>query len=1345
MTLKKIIIAFVTTLWLVWIPGIDILAQEPDIRFEYVFDLGAPGLQTFIQDQEGFLWIGSKNGLFRYDGYELRHYGTGPGKLSNGYIYGLVEDPVNPQILWIGTKEGLNRFDKKTETYTYYQHKPDDPTSLVLNGINIILPDTVDSNLIWIGTDGGLDRFDKQSATFTHYKADPDNPRGLLCPQVWRIIADATDPTILWIGTWGCGVHKFNKDTGEFTSYTYDPDTPGSLAAEDNIITAITQDRDNSDTLWIGTVNSGLAQFNKHTGEFLHYTHNPQDPTSIPDGVISLIYDDGNGKLWLGGWVADNGLTLFDKETGIFTNYKHEATNSRSLSEDQIVNIYRDRSNIIWIVSSPGKVDKFDPWAQNFSHYQHTADDPNSLVHNSVTVIQEGRNGAIWLGTQRGLAKFNTDTEDFTNYTYDPNVGGGLPADYVWDIEQGPRGNLWISHFPGPLIHFDPRSGKVIDAYTAGVESFLEIIQDPHDKNTLWVLSRPPGLGTLDKTTGEFTFYEDRIAPEHLDSDENTMYVGIHDRQEETIWLGGWEGGGLNRFDKQSKTFKHYMADPNAANSLSVNAIGTLYQDTSGTLWLGTLGGGLEKFNKDSETFTHYADEYNIPAVINGIAEDNDRNLWLSTDSGLIKFDPKSERVLQHYTKSDGLQGDAFLPNSALKTSAGELWFGGTNGVNRCDPDKLINNSYIPPVVLTSFTQGGDPVRANTAPQYVQDITLNWQNNFFEFEYAALNYTRPEKNQYAYMLEGVDKDWYTAGTQRFGRYTGLPPGHYTLRIQGSNNDGVWNEQGVALGITITPPFWNTGWFQAVTVTGVLGIVGVVVWAQIQKLQAERAKAEALQKSEEQLQAQMRRIQQIINTVPEGVLLLKADGHISVKNPEADRCLEILHANFTDKPVTKLGDQPLTTLLTSPPTKGLWHEVKFQDSTFEVIARPMQNKSQSEDWVLVLRNVTQEREIQEQIQQQERLASVGQLAAGIAHDFNNIMATIILYAQMAARGNNVPEQAKEKMYIIDQQAKHAAQLIEQILDFSRRSLLERQPLNLLPLVKEHVQILKRTLPENIEISLGYERGEYIVKADPTRIQQMLTNLAINARDAMPDGGNLQITLEPRCVNRGNRPPLPDMALGNWIQITVTDTGTGMPPEILSRIFDPFYTTKERGKGHGLGLAQVHGIVGTHEGYIDVKSQVGQGSQFIIYLPALQGQEPEPVNTRLLGYSPGNREIILVIEDHREARQAILESLELLNYQVLTAENGRDALDLLDDHHAKVDLILSDVVMPTMGGLALAHAIQERGISTKILLMTGHPLDQELTNLQDKNIIGWLTKPLNLNQLAEAISRALQEEG
>jgi two-component system cell cycle sensor histidine kinase/response regulator CckA len=496
----------------------------------------------------------------------------------------------------------------------------------------------------------------------------------------------------------------------------------------------------------------------------------------------------------------------------------------------------------------------------------------------------------------------------------------------------------------------------------------------------------------------------------------------------------------------------------------------------------------------------------------------------------------------------------------------------------------------------------------------------------------------------------------------------------------------------------------------------------------------------------QIREQAQHVQQIVDTVPEGVLLLDAERQVVLANPLGEKDLVTLAQAKVGDTLTHLGDRPLDELLTSPP-KGLWHEVATADKSFQILARSIEAGSVPRGWLLVIRDVTQQREVERRIQQQERLAAVGQLAAGIAHDFNNIMATIVLYAQTTAWMEGLPDTARERMETINQQAKQASTLIQQILDFSRRAVIERQPLDLVPLLKEHVKLLARTLLESIEIRLDYEPGGYansfVVDADPARMQQMVTNLALNARDAMPEGGILRIGLGRTRVEPGKSPLLPEMEPGEWVRMTVSDTGMGISPDVLPHIFEPFFTTKERGRGSGLGLAQVHGIVAQHEGRIDVETQVGEGTTFTIYLPVRPSEPSTGVSHGELPVAAmGQGETVLVVEDDVNVRKALVESLVPLNYRALEATNGQEALARMKEPGQEIDLVLSDVVMPRMGGVALLRRIRERGWRVPVVMLTGHPLEKEMEDLRAEGLMEWLPKPPRLEELAEVIASALK---
>ena len=377
------------------------------------------------------------------------------------------------------------------------------------------------------------------------------------------------------------------------------------------------------------------------------------------------------------------------------------------------------------------------------------------------------------------------------------------------------------------------------------------------------------------------------------------------------------------------------------------------------------------------------------------------------------------------------------------------------------------------------------------------------------------------------------------------------------------------------------------------------------------------------------------------------------------------------------------------------------------------------------------------ETQEQLVQQERLAAVGQLAAGIAHDFNNILAVILLYAQMMAQ-SQLPPWEVEATATIEKQTKTAAHLVQQILDFSRRAMLEKSDLDWLPLLKEQAKLLTHTLPDNIVVTFTASApGPYLVQADATRLQQMVLNLAVNARDAMPHGGQLHLELDKLMLPE----PDGDLAAGHWLRLQVRDTGEGVAEADRPYIFEPFFTTKEPGQGSGLGLAQAQGIVLQHGGQIVFETAVNRGTTFTIYLPAIMDTAESVPTKPFSQIQAGGQEMVLLVEDNAAVRQALITSLQVLNYQVTAVTNGQEAIDFLEANPNQVDAILSDMIMPDMGGAALFHQVQQQARLIPMVIITGHRLNQELDSLVAQGLAGWLAKPPDLHELANLLNRVI----
>ncbi len=491
-----------------------------------------------------------------------------------------------------------------------------------------------------------------------------------------------------------------------------------------------------------------------------------------------------------------------------------------------------------------------------------------------------------------------------------------------------------------------------------------------------------------------------------------------------------------------------------------------------------------------------------------------------------------------------------------------------------------------------------------------------------------------------------------------------------------------------------------------------------------------------------LAAEQYRLENLIERLPVGIILLDKDYRLQIANPLGSEIVSLLTDAKVGDVLTGLSTIPLAKLV-SRHTDPLPIEITIdhpQKRVFEAQVRPLGTGQQQ--WILLLRDVTQEREFQDHIQMQDRLATVGQLAAGIAHDFNNIMAAIIVYTDLLMLDSNLTKESEERISIIQQQVQRATSLIRQILDFSRRSVMEPNELDLLPFIKEIKKLLERTLPETIHVELVYQDENYQMIADPTRIQQVFMNLAVNARDAMKEGGTLRFELSHLQIGEHDYSPAPDITPGEWIRITVSDTGEGIEQSIIPHIFEPFFTTKPVGEGTGLGLSQVYGIIKQHGGAITLDSKIGEGTNFHIYLP--QSSKPKtgaklPAESSVMN---GEERTVLVVEDDHAARTALQTLLEVHNFQVTLASNGKDALRKLEKHNNPFFLVISDLVMPQMGGIDLFYQIEKRWPGTKMLFITGHPLNGETHRLLQEGKVHWLQKPFSIDDFSSAIQSILE---
>ncbi len=799
-----------------------------DIRFTAF--TGKEGLSSgnvfgMAQDAQGFLWFATADGLNRYDGYSFQIYRFehgNPNSLGNNSMITIC--PGQGGVLWLATTgSGVDRFEPATETFIHYRHDPDNPNSLSSNSIPKYGLYEDSQGILWVGTiDKGLDRLDPVSGNFTHYPHDPDNPNSLSSNNIECIYQDSEG--MLWIGTSNAGLNRLDPVSGQITRYMPNPDDPYALP--DVYVRGIYEDR--TETLWVGT-EKGVASLDRQTGRFTHYTIAPIHLDAASLNSISLFFEDAAGNLWLG--TSGAGALKFDRKRQLVVQYKNNSDNPHSLQNNFISTFFEAPSGTMWLGTLGGGANVFSTRPPKFAHYKHKADSTNSLADNFILSIFEDHTGIVWIGNDRTLNRWDRRSNTWQVYRNDPANPASISNGSVTATLEDPDGTLWFGTFLGGLNRFDPKTGKFKayrfnpkDPHSLGDDIIRSLCRDSN--GTLWVGGWNNGLSRFDRVTETFQRYQnDSDNPASLGAGSIT---DIYEDRANILWVAT-EGGGLNRFDPGTGKFIRFQNDPQNLKSLPDNTIRVLHEDLSGKFWVGTTS-GLCNFDRTTGTCTVYTEKEGLPNnTIEGILEDEEGNLWISTNNGLSRFNPRT-KTFRNYDVIDGLQSNEFNVFTAFCKSphTGEMYFGGINGFNVFNPSQVKDNPYVPPIVLTDFRLFGKSVpvgRGSVLEKTINEtdsLTLAYNQNSLSFEFAALSYVAPAKNRYCYKLEGFDTDWHDVGSkERLAVYTNISAGDYIFKVQGTNEDGIWNKKGKTIFITILTPWWRTWWFRSMVVVTLL--------------------------------------------------------------------------------------------------------------------------------------------------------------------------------------------------------------------------------------------------------------------------------------------------------------------------------------------------------------------------------------------------------------------------------------------------------------------------------------------------------------------------------------------
>jgi signal transduction histidine kinase/ligand-binding sensor domain-containing protein/DNA-binding response OmpR family regulator len=1178
--------------------------------------------------------------------------------LSQSTVYSILKDSKG--FMWFGTRTGgLNKYDGYV--FTVFKNDPNDEHSLASNTVISLFEDHRGN--IWIGTrNGGLNVYDPEQDVIRRILL-PDNDS----PYFSTFAIFQNDPQNIWIGTsFGLYSYSFPADSIHLVLNTNVTGPISSIAALNKklIITSIQRllvfdvelnrlkdynfispqarpvasDRiipvmvDKKDNIWVGSI-EGLLTFTLDGNGNLRKNRPFANIPPELDSEIRAIAADHSGEIWFGTFM---GLVNYDPAQESFTIFNTDQPSPHSLGHKSIFSLLVDETNTLWVGTWGSGVNLKSGLLRKFEYFAHQFNNPSSLSDNLVSSFAEDKDG-VWVGTEQGgLNFFDKKTNTFKYLSINsigpnPTQSNHLKA-LLMDIEN----NLWVGTLGNGLLKLNRRLNSF--NHFLGDNRIFSLAQTP-DRN-IWV-GTSAGLFKLNPEGSIIEQYTSR-SDDHSQLASNMIITMVVDSKGD-LWIG--TSSGVYLYNAQGNNFKRFVHIPGDNRSLSSNSILSLSDGDQQNLWVGTLQ-GLNRLNKIDGTASRINEKFTFPDnVINGILQDQTQNLWLSTNNGLIHYLPKEETFL-HYDFRDGLQSNEFNRGAHYRTINGKLYFGGINGFNSFYPSQIEKNPYIPQIQFTDLKLFYKSVSPNTPSSplsrsitHTSEIKLTHAQSAFTIEFVALNYILPEKTQYAYYMEGYDSDWNYAGNNRTASYMNLNPGKYTFHVMASNNDGLWNEEGISLRVVVLPPFWKTPWAFVI-----LGIILIMLLLLARSIIISRIK------QQNQLEFQRREVKRIEE----------------INNMKLRFFTDISHEFKT----------PLT-LIKSPVDK--LRKFSHLDKEFGYLTN------------IAYKNVNRMMRLVEQLMTFRRIEKDTLKVAVAEHDMEQIFREIV---------DDFSEMASNK------------------------------------------QIRLRFHCQNIN-----SKSQWF---DKNFLDKIIFNLVSNAFKYTPKGGDINVFLTLDNKNA---------------HIKVSDTGIGISPDKLQKIFERFYTTDNHqfisSSGTGIGLALTKSLVELHRGSIEVESIPEKGSTFRVILPVdrksytdneILPQALEDTGTALpIKTSPvipdtvprdnqSKEKIILVVEDNEDMRNYLI--FNFGEYNIISAENGKDALEITQN--IIPDLIISDVMMPLMNGIEFLTQIRENHVTSHIpfiLLSAKTEINDKIEGLESGADI-YLEKPFDIEFLKVSVNSLLE---
>jgi len=1166
-------------------------------------------IKSIFQDSEGYLWFATQNGLNKFDGYSFENFfydQTDSTSLSNNWVFDITEDSKGN--IWLGTKEGLNRYDKTTGEFTLVPHKLND--SIVPD--KFVYGTVADNQFVYISFPPVLSRYNYLTDSLESFTNNLQYD-GALHDIGFPLLRSRSG--MIWIGS-SDGLSVFDPEKKSFINYRHDESQSNSIS--NNHITALYEDR--LGHILIGT-EDGLNFYNQKTKQFKRFDN--EEGQSLSTNYIRSILQDSNGVYWIG--TEEGGLNsmVWSWERGHFemSQYRSGPNNINYIGHDIVYSLFEDKSQNLWIGTIAG-IDRADLKKKKFRNYKKT-DDPNSmnLLDNIIGSIYIDKDKRLWVGNwAKGLNIYNPESKEMLHYSSEFEGDRNISNNHIHVLFEDSESRIWMGTRNGVSL-FDPERQRFIPFNTYfGLDTTDFFVNNrvycitENSNGKIWI-GTGNGIITFDPKTKERSFY--RSGAEEPYTISSNLVYSIFEDSEGLVWIATLDG--MDCYKPCENKMLHFSHQNGQTNTLCDNFTISLCEDQQGDIWIGTST-GVNRFHKKDSLFTYYSMKDGLPSnIVYDIIEDKNRNLWLSTGSGLAMFDMNTKEI-KSYSINEGLQGGEFNLKAVYQDEKGNVFFGGMDGLIAFHPDSLQDNTFIPPVVITSFDKerGAQKKKLNV---YTDRLELSYKDYSFTIAYAALDYTKPFKNRYAYKMEGLSDEWIEVGNRHFVHFTNLPSGQYTFLVKGTNNDGIWNEVPTKIEIRISPPWWRSAYaYVAYILLGFLLIFGTFRW-RVRNLKREKRVLEegirertaeiALQK--ERVEESEEKLKSTISSLNDLVFVLDRDGVFQeFYNPgNQDPLYEnpdfFLHKHYKQVGFPLLVVEKLQLAFEQLQKSDLVQEFDYCVNQkgmcwFNAKISPRRNAQGILTGItIVSRHITERKEAEQRLRQQkeelnELNATKDKFFSILAHDLKNPFAS--LYSLSQVMDENYSNLDEEDRLIALKRIHHSAELIYNLLENlltwskSQRGFIDYSPteFDLSIQVDENINLHRIPAEKKGVLLRTNVKETYIAYADRQMISTVLRNLVNNAVKFTESGKIVEVN-----VRKENK----------FLEIEVKDEGVGITSENMDKLFriDVKYKTigTSGEKGTGLGLILCHEFVQKNFGAIWCESEIGKGTSFFFTIP------------------------------------------------------------------------------------------------------------------------------------------------